>query len=115
MITRKRVDILFEELWPKMEFCQVNHYECLNQYSTIEKRFILHGKNWNKLLISLDELHGIGITIASGLIWAAYPNKAIPFDKYTLSYCLKLNWIKTEKISSDYTVLPSVPSGQPGS
>jgi hypothetical protein len=102
MITKKRIDILFKDLWPKMKGCEEHHNNCLKQYSLIEKLFILHGRNWNKLLIALDSLDGIGITIASGLIWAAYPNKAVPFDKYTTTYCLNEKWIKTEKVSNDY-------------
>jgi len=85
-----------------MEYCVQNRANCIRQYNLIEKQFIKHKLDFNTLLQELVKYEGIGVTIATGLIWTAYKSKVVPFDKYTTTWSLEKGYIKTNKISNDY-------------
>ena len=44
----------------------------------------------NQLLKALDNLDGVGLVIASGLIFSANRNTMVPFDQYTTGWCGEL-------------------------
>ncbi len=102
MVTEKKIVYLFDEVWQTMEYCHDRRADCLRQYSLIHKQFVKHKLNFNSFLHALLQYDGIGITIATGLIWVAYPGRAVPFDKYTTTWCLQKGYIKTPKVSSNY-------------
>ena len=95
--------MLFEDLWPAMNYAEIHKHECLNNIETIQNRFHQFGSDHNKLLRSLKGIPGIGITIASGLIWSVFPENRVPFDKYTLTYALYEEIFRLPKISTNYT------------
>jgi hypothetical protein len=103
MISKAKINYLFEEIWPEMDGRVIHQHNCIKSYDKIERIFVNHKLNFNDLLRALVELNGIGLTIATGLIWCSYPNRAIPFDKYTLSFCIKYQWINSNCISKDYS------------
>ena len=107
MITEKKIVYLFDVLWSAMEYCAENRERCLRQFPLIEKQFIKHKLDFNTLLQELIKYDGIGITIATGLIWSAYPGRAVPFDKYTTTWSLQKKYIKTNRISDDYKTICS--------
>ena len=102
MITEKKINYLFQVLWPGMMYYNEHNYNCIEKFAQIERLFIKHKLDFNSLLAALSEINGIGITIGTGLIWVAYQGKAIPFDKWTTSYCLELGWLRSYKITQNY-------------
>ena len=100
--------MLFDDLWPAMNYAQEHKKNCLDKILSIQTCFKKFGTNHNTLLNNLTTIDGIGLTIASGLIWAAFPENRVPFDKYTLTYALTVETvfgqgiIKTHKISTNY-------------
>ncbi|WP_299097882.1 hypothetical protein [uncultured Winogradskyella sp.] len=103
-ISKSDILYLFDELWPLMPYAQDHKRNCLEQLKPIENYFAKYSlkENHDELLIGLDSLDGIGLTIASGLIWSAHRKDRVPFDKYTMTYALELKLLRTEKISNDY-------------
>jgi len=103
MITRPHLDLLFDELWPQMPFLAENKANCIDKFEAIEKCFRkFKDKDDNALLESLCALDGIGVTIASGLIWTVDPEARVPLDKYTFTYALYNKWIMNPKIRGNY-------------
>lgn len=102
MITEKKAMYIFDVLWSGMDFCEEHRQNCLSQYPLIEKQFIKHKLDFDTLLDELIKYEGIGITIASGLIWKAYPGSAVPFDKWTTTWCVVKKYIRSANISDDY-------------
>lgn len=102
MITEKKIIYLFDVVWPAMEYCAENRKNCLSLFPLIEKQFIKHKLDFDSLLVELVKYDGIGITIATGLIWVSYKGRAVPFDKYTTTWALQKKYIKTNRISDDY-------------
>lgn len=100
MIQTANINRLFLDLWPAMPYCNINHQLCLSQSDKIESRFGEHGKDFDKLLQSLIKINGIGLTIASGLIWSVYRNEAVPFDKYTMAHALSKGILRSAIIST---------------
>jgi hypothetical protein len=100
-ISPENIDDLFEDLWPGMLYVHDHKMKTLNSLKGIQKYFSRF-KNHDELLYHLATLEGIGITIASGLIWSANQRTRVPFDKYTLTYALKLGILKTCKITGNY-------------
>ena len=90
-ITKSDILYLFEELWPLMPYADNHKINCLDQFKKIEGYFTKYSRKdkHNELLIGLNSLDGIGLTIASGLIWCANRKDRVPFDKYTMTYALK--------------------------
>ena len=103
-ITESDISYLFDDLWPVMPYSQNHKSNCLNQLKPIQNYFSKYPLNENHidLLNGLDSLDGIGLTIASGLIWSANRENRVPFDKYTTTYAIELKLIRTEKISTNY-------------
>lgn len=102
MISEKKIVYLFDVLWPTMEYCHDHRENCLRIYPLIERQFLKHKLDFDSLLFELEKYDGIGITIATGLIWVAYPGRAVPFDKYTTTWSLQKGYIKTQKVSGNY-------------
>ena len=103
-ILKSDILYLFDVLWPIMPYVQEHKKNCLAQFKSIENYFAKYplNENHDELLNGLNSLDGIGITIASGLIWSANRKTRVPFDKYTLTYSLNEKIIRTEKISDKY-------------
>jgi endonuclease III-like uncharacterized protein len=87
-----------------MPYAEEHKHKCLDQRKSIENYFVKYPKieDHNELLYGLLSLSGIGLTVASGLIWSAHRNLRVPFDKYTATYALKLKLMRSERISSNY-------------
>ncbi len=105
MITEKKAMYIFDVLWSGMDYVQEHRQNCLNLYPQIEKQFIKHRLDFNALLEELIKYDGIGITIATGLIWKAYPGSAVPFDKWTTTWCVVKKYIRSANISDDYKAI----------
>ena len=86
MIEIRNINLLFDDLWPLMPYAIEHKQNCLSSINTIQTVFKRHSTDHNALLNQLNLIDGIGLTIASGLIWSVYPNKRVPFDKFTLTY-----------------------------
>ena len=57
----------------------------------------------NEVLGKLRHVEGIGLTIATGLLWAYDPDRFVPFDKRTTGHCLLEKWIRKDApVSADY-------------
>ncbi len=67
----------------------------------IVNRFNKHSLDFDKLLSSLCALDGLGVVISSGLIYTAYPNYAVPFDKYTMGYSLREKILYSQNLSTN--------------
>ena len=102
MISETQINKLFRILWPAMPFAEEHRLTCLNHLTLINKLFLKYEDSHDELIQELIKIDGIGATIASGLIWSVYPITRVPFDKYTLSYALKLNLIKSEVVTKNY-------------
>jgi hypothetical protein len=99
MITRDDIIYLFENLWPMMYRSKQHMQNCLDQFEAIESCFKKWTWDWDSLMDDLVKIHGIGPTIASGLIWVTNRNNAVPFDKFTMTYTIKLGLIHSNKIT----------------
>ncbi len=93
------IDFLFDQLWTRMNGRELAREKCYENIDTIVNKFKIHQKDFDKLLASLTSLEGIGLVIASGLIFMAFPNDAVPFDKYTMGYSLRQGILRNNKIS----------------
>ncbi|MBF9143743.1 hypothetical protein [Hymenobacter properus] len=100
MIELANIRTLFDELWPMMHGSQSHKQNCIRQFSQIKKSFEKWPDDFDKLLAGLDAVEGIGLAIASGLIWSVYQDEAVPFDKYTMTYALTEKILITNSISS---------------
>lgn len=103
MITKSDIDRLFIGLWQNMHDNQGHRRHCTSDaiFNQIHACFKKYGKDFNGLLDCLSALDGIGLTLASGLIWSVYEDEAVPFDKYTMCYSIneERGILKTMKIS----------------
>lgn len=104
MIQPQNVHRLFDKLWPGMHASASHRDHCLRILPQLESCFKKWGDDLDNLLDCLAGLDGIGLTIASGLIWSVYPATAVPFDKWTMSYALKEDILVKLQIShGNYT------------
>lgn len=104
MIQPHNIQRLFDKLWPGMHASASHRDHCLKILPQLESCFKKWGTDWDNLLDCLAGLDGIGLTIASGLIWSVYPSTAVPFDKWTMSYALEERILTTPLISNgNYT------------
>ncbi|TGE13863.1 hypothetical protein [Hymenobacter elongatus] len=94
------MNYLFDDLWPMMHGSESHKQNCVVRFSQIEKCFKKWDNNFDSLLNGLNGIEGIGLTIASGLIWSVYQDEAVPFDKYTMTYALKEGVLVTNSISN---------------
>lgn len=57
----------------------------------------------NEVLRKLQHIEGVGLTIATGLLWVFDPDRYVPFDRRTTELCLQHGWIRKDAvISADY-------------
>lgn len=104
MIQPHNIHRLFNKLWPGMRVSTSHRDHCLKILPQLESYFKKWGSDLDSLLDCLASLDGIGLTIASGLIWSVYPGTAVPFDKWTMSYALGERILTTPQISKgNYT------------
>lgn len=101
MIQIDDVRYLFDELWPMMHGSELHKQNCIAHFKQVESCFRKWEGDFDSLLRGLDSIDGIGLTIASGLIWSVYPDEAVPFDKYTMTYALTVEILATNNISDD--------------
>ncbi len=86
-----------------MLYAHDHRLNCLTQFNSIQNYF-KKSTDHNLLLKNLCSLEGIGITIGTGLIWSAFPETRVPFDKYTLTYALQEKIIRTNNVSKNYVL-----------
>jgi len=89
------------EMWGGMHGVQGHHANCRAHSDEIAQVFEAR-QSANEVLMGLLHVEGVGLTIATGLLWAAYPDTYVPFDKKTMGYCLSQMWLPTDLITSDY-------------
>ena len=102
MIYPNNIRLLFDDLWPAMHASSSHKQHCISILPRIESCFRKWGKNYDSLLDGLSSLEGIGLTIASGLIWSTKPREAVPFDKFTMTYALTEGILRNEYISGGH-------------
>jgi len=102
MIYSNDIHRLFDDLWPAMHASSLHKQHCISNLSRIESCFRKWGNNYNFLLDGLSSLDGIGLTIASGLVWSTDPLEAVPFDKFTMTYALTERILRNEHISGGH-------------
>jgi hypothetical protein len=103
VIEKKDIDYLFDDLWSGMLYVTDHKIDCMKKFDSIQNYFIKYPSNrHDELLQGLCSLDGIGVTIGTGLIWAAHRRIRVPFDKYTLTYALKLELIRSERVTENY-------------
>jgi len=101
---KKNIEELFSEIWPEMEGRSIVESNCYKNIDSIVHKFNQHSDNFDNLLTSLSSLDGLGLVISSGLIFIAYKDLAVPFDKYTTGYALYKKILYSPKISGgNYT------------
>ncbi|MFN9983853.1 MAG: hypothetical protein ACK53Y_28260, partial [bacterium] len=86
----------------EMLYSKIHKEHCLKNIDTIKRYFELSKDDHNKLIQNLCQIDGIKVTIASGLIWSAFPKERVPFDKYTLTYALDQKIIPSNKVKANY-------------
>lgn len=101
MVTVQDIVFLFDDLWPEMMYSANRRDECITRIQQINSLFQMHQQNFDYLLNALDELPGIGLVIASGLIFSANRDTMVPFDKYTTGLALELGVIPDNRISAN--------------
>lgn len=100
----KKLPSMLEELftmWGGMHGVQGHHANCRAHRDEIVKAFET-SNSANEVLSKLLHIEGIGLTIATGILWAVHPEKYVPFDKKTMGYCLSQKWLRSDLITSDY-------------
>jgi hypothetical protein len=97
---KARIDYLFRDFWPVMKGVTERYGDCLRQLPAIVATLNDEALSQDGRLAQLDLLHGIGPTIASGLLWSFFPDECVPFDKHTMGYCA-VDWgvITSHKIT----------------
>ena len=96
---KRNIEELFHKIWPQMEGRAISEGNCFKNIDAIVNRFNKHHLDLDNLLISLSSLEGLGLVISSGLIFVAYKDLAVPFDKYTMGYAIWNKILLTPKIS----------------
>lgn len=88
---KAKIDYLFRKFWPVMKGVSERYVDCLRQLPAIVGIINNTALTHDARLAQLDELNGIGPTIASGLLWSFFPGECVPFDKHTMGYCT-IDW-----------------------
>ena len=101
MITKANIEMLFDDLWPMMYNAKIHKQNCVDSLAAIQHYFEISSDD-NILLKNLRSIDGIGLTIATGLIWSVNQYSRVPFDKYTLTFAIVNEIIPSEHISNDY-------------
>jgi len=97
---KKNIDWLFDDLWPQMQGREVARSSCYNNVKTITEKFNKFQIDYDMLLSALTALDGLGLVISTGLMFAVYPNSAVPFDKYTMGFIILKKIIWSPEISN---------------
>ena len=97
---KKNIEKLFVTLCPNMVGLKIAERACYKNVNAIVDKFNKHLTDFNKLLVSLSALDGIGLVLSSGLIFIAYQNSAVPFDRYTMGFSIKEGILQTPIISN---------------
>ena len=82
-----------------MEYSPVHRDRMIGMQDVISSCFQEWATDPNQLLRALDNLDGVGLVIASGLIFSANRNTMVPFDQYTTGWCLEKNILPDHYIS----------------
>lgn len=88
--TTASIDRLFKGLWQQMAGFGERYLDCMNQASAIQS-IVNEQQNHDDRLKTLVKLPGIKATIGSGLLWSFFPRECVPFDKFTIAYCV-MDW-----------------------
>ena len=99
-LTKDKVSWLFDYVWPRMPYSASHRDTCIRLLDRINDTFDRFKDNPDKLLVELRRLDGVGLTIASGLMFASNPQVFVPFDKYTMGWSLHLRIIPDNFIST---------------
>ena len=90
---------LFDVLWPGMDRSSAHRDRMIGIQNEISNCFQESASDSNQLLKALDNLEGVGLVIASGLIFSANRDAMVPFDQYTTGWCLEKNILPDHYIS----------------
>ena len=95
------LDELFS-MWARMHGAASHKAACQDHSDEIVAAFI-ESDSANEVLRKLRHIDGVGLTIATGILWASDPGRYVPFDKRTTGLCLREKWIRSDAIvSADY-------------
>jgi hypothetical protein len=94
------LDELFT-MWGGMHGAQGHHANCRAHSDEIVQAFETSASA-NEALSLLLHIEGIGLSFATGILWAAYPDQYVPLDKKTMGYCLREQIVRSDRITSDY-------------
>ena len=97
--TTENISWLFDELWPLMDRSSAHRDRMIGIHDEISSCFQKWASDPNQLLKALDNLEGVGLVIASGLIFSANRDAMVPFDQYTTGWCLEKNILPDHYIS----------------
>ena len=103
-ISRDRVRLMLDEvftMWGAMHGSVGHHSNCLEHIDEIVASFKSSGTA-DEVVSKLVHVEGIGVTIATGILWAFDPAKYVPFDKKTTGYCLTMKWMHTVNLRLGY-------------
>jgi hypothetical protein len=103
-ITRDRVRLMLDEvftMWGGMHGNVGHHTNCLEHLEEIVAAFLSSGTA-DETVAKLIQVEGIGVTIATGIMWAFDPARYVPFDKKTTGYCLTKKWMHTVNLRLGY-------------
>lgn len=93
---------LFDIVYPKMNRSPDHRDTCIYQLTNIQLIFKRYKNDANTTLQHLTAIPGIGLTIASCLIFSANTDSMVPFDQFTMGYSLELKILKDANISDNY-------------
>ena len=115
-MTAQQIRWLFDEIWPVMLHAAGHRDSCIRRLSEINAAFSNHPNDPDAIFGALDAIDGIGVVIASGLMFASDPSSYVPFDKWTTGLALQQRFIRTNVISPSYSkfsnaVLSKLPPG----
>jgi len=88
-------------MWGGMHGVQAHHANCRARRNEIAEAFETSSST-NEVLSKLLHIEGVGLTIATGLLWAAHPERCVPFDQKTMGYCLRRGVLRSDRITGDY-------------
>ena len=82
------------DTWGTMAFHDSNKQNCFKHIKEITSAFN-GSETIDGVLSKLVQIEGIGVTLATGILWAFDPNKYVPVDKKTTGFCAErclLKW-----------------------
>ena len=103
-ITQDRVRLMLDEvftMWGGMHGNVGHHSNCLEHVAEIVAAFRTSATA-DEVVSKIVQIDGIGVTIATGILWAFDPTKYVPFDKKTTGYCLTNKWMHVVNLRLGY-------------